>query len=150
MDRSRLDFATKYGQKYEASSTASCIPKQTLSFEERTPFDGTSDSASARTWRGCVSVKTWRKLVNKEYNKTTVQHSKINEQKARQREAFDKHGSYKPNPLPVESRDSAGGFWQKNSQTSLGGSHTSQTKYRGHLLSYPSGTRHVLRFPSKI
>ena len=28
----KLDFATKYGQKYGASSTANCIPKQTLAF----------------------------------------------------------------------------------------------------------------------
>ena len=32
MDCPRLDFATKYGQKYGLSSTANCIPRQTLSF----------------------------------------------------------------------------------------------------------------------
>ena len=32
MDHPRLDFATKYGHKNRASSTANCIPRQTLSF----------------------------------------------------------------------------------------------------------------------
>ena len=35
MERPKLNFLTKYGKKYGTSSTANCIPKQTLSFHLR-------------------------------------------------------------------------------------------------------------------